>query len=128
MGYSPGVNPSRELREFKKSVTFEFPPLSKEYERHAWLADDSLPNERQLNFFRRILNREGSQGDCAESILNLSEWLNRASGKPAYIFLDEYDTPLQAAYSKNYYDGIIDCIRSFMVQAFKGNPHLKQAV
>ena len=102
--------------------------LSKEYERHTCLADKGLLNERELNFFRQILNREGSQGDCAESILNLSEWLNRAYGKPAYILLDEYDTPLQAAYSKNYYDEIIDFIRSFMVQTFKDNPHLKQAV
>ena len=102
--------------------------LSKEYERHTCLADKGLLNERELNFFRQILNREGSQGDCAESILNLSEWLNRAYGKQAYILLDEYDTPLQAAYSKNYYDEIIDFIRSFMVQTFKDNPHLKQAV
>ena len=85
-------------------------------------------SEQQRNFFKRILNRESSQGDCAESILNLSSWLNQAYGKPAYILLDEYDTPLQAAYIKNYYDEIIDFIRSFMVQTFKDNPHLKQAV
>ena len=102
--------------------------LAKEYERYSWLLDKELLNEQQRNFFKRILNRDSSQGDCAESILNLSSWLNQAYDQPAYILLDEYDTPLQAAYIKNYYDEIIDFIRSFMVQTFKDNSHLKQAV
>ena len=58
----------------------------------------------------------------------LSAWLHRAYGKPPYILLDEYDTPLHSAHVDNYYDQMIAFIRSFMVQTFKDNPHLKQAV
>ena len=131
MGQYPVIHLSfKNLKDnsFDGSMNLIRALLSKEYGHHAWLADNDLLNEGQLNFFRRILNREGSQGECAESILNLSEWLNRAYDKPVYILLDEYDTPLQAAYSKNYYDELIDFIRNFMVQTFKDNPHLKQAV
>ena len=59
---------------------------------------------------------------------NSPEWLERVYGKKVYILLDEYDTPLHAAYTGRYYDEIIEFIRSFMVQSFKDNPHLKQAV
>ena len=64
--------------------------------------------------------------DCAQSIEYLSSWLHRAYGKPVYILLDEYDTPLHAAYADNFYDELIAFIRSFMVQSFKDNPNLKQ--
>ena len=96
---------------------------------HTWQIRVYLSDDK-LEFFRKIQKRQGTaRGLCIESILkSLSSWLNQAYGKPAYILLDEYDTPLQAAYIKNYYDEIIDFIRSFMVQTFKDNPHLKQAV
>ena len=102
--------------------------LADEFKRHPYLADMDILDNEELKLFRRIQERKGTEEDYAESLKNLSSWLNRAYGKPAYILLDEYDTPLQAAYSKNYYDEIIDFIRSFMVQTFKDNPHLKQAV
>ena len=76
---------------------------------------------------KNIQKRKGTEENYAESLKNLSEWLNRAYGKPVYILLDEYDTPLQTAYVKNYYDEIIDFIRSFMVHTFKDNSYLKQA-
>ena len=102
--------------------------LADEFDRHSYLADRGFLNDEKLEFFRRIQKRKGTDEDYVEALKNLSSWLNRAYGKPVYILLDEYDTPLQAAYSKNYYDEIIDFIRSFMVQTFKDNPHLKQAV
>ena len=66
----------------------------------------------------------------AISILRISPpgW-SEFYGKPAYILLDEYDTPLHAAYTvTTTTTRLIDFIRSFMVQTFKDNPHLKQAV
>ena len=102
--------------------------LTDEFERHSYLTDMDILDNEKLKLFRRIQKRKGTEEDYAESLKNLSSWLNRAYGKPVYILLDEYDTPLQTAYVKNYYDEIIDFIRSFMVQTFKDNPHLKQAV
>ena len=78
--------------------------------------------------FFKISNKKGTDQDCAQSIKHLSAWLHRAYNKPVYILLDEYDTPLHAAYTDNFYDEMIAFIRSFMVQSFKDNPNLKQAV
>ena len=102
--------------------------LADEFKRHAHLTRNHFLDNEEKAFFQRIQSRKGSDGDYAESIKNLSTWLHRSYGKKAYILLDEYDTPLQSAYAKGYYDQMIDFIRSFMVQTFKDNPDLQQAV
>ena len=102
--------------------------LADEFRRHNYLKDRDCLAEEELTLFNRILRRKGSEQDCAEALRQLSAWLHRAYGKPPYILLDEYDTPLHSAHVDNYYDQMIAFIRSFMVQTFKDNPHLKQAV
>ena len=102
--------------------------LSAEYQRHGYLQGGGKLHEADRKLFSRILNRNGTDQDCAQSIEYLSAWLHRAYGKPPYILLDEYDTPLHSAHLDNYYDQMITFIRGFMVQTFKDNPHLKQAV
>ena len=102
--------------------------LADEFRRHNYLKDRDCLAEEELTLFNRILSRKGSEQDCAESLRQLSAWLHRAYGKPPYILLDEYDTPLHSAHVDRYYDQMITFIRSFMVQTFKDNPHLKQAV
>ena len=102
--------------------------LADEFRRHNYLKDSDCLAEEELTLFNRILRRKGSEQDCAESLRQLSAWLHRAYGTPPYILLDEYDTPLHSAHVDRYYDQMITFIRSFMVQTFKDNPHLKQAV
>ena len=102
--------------------------LSAEYHRHAYLQNCNILRDSEEELFARILDRKGSNQDCASSIKHLSFWLKRAYDKPAYILLDEYDTPLHSAYIGTYYDEMIRFIRSFMVQTFKDNPNLQQAV
>ena len=102
--------------------------LSAEYQRHEYLQNCGVLRDAEKELFSKILDKKGSDQDCEESITFLSIWLKRAYGKPVYILLDEYDTPLHAAYTDNFYDEMIAFIRSFMVQSFKDNPNLKQAV
>ena len=102
--------------------------LSNEYRRHQYLWNSGILEDRERIKFEKFLYDEGTDQDCAQSIEYLSAWLKRAYGNPVYILLDEYDTPLHAAYADNFYDEMIAFIRSFMVQSFKDNPNLKQAV
>ena len=102
--------------------------LSMEYQRHEYLQNCGVLREADKGLFSRVLDRNSTNNDCAQSIKYLSFWLKRAYGKPPYILLDEYDTPLHSAHVDKYYDQMITFIRSFMVQTFKDNPHLKQAV
>ena len=102
--------------------------LSDEFRRHQYLQNSNMLDDVDQEYFIRMLQRKGTDQDCAQSIKHLSAWLKRTYGKPVYILLDEYDTPLHAAYADNFYDEMIAFIRSFMVQSFKDNLNLKQAV
>ena len=84
-----------------------------------------VPNR---NCSTEIVDKTGTVQDYPQSIEYLSSWLKRAYGQPAYILLDEYDSPMMAAYLGGYYSQMTSFIRSFMVQSFKDNPNLKQGV
>ena len=58
----------------------------------------------------------------------LSEWLFLNYGKKVYIFLDEYDTPIQAAYLNHYYDQAVVILREFLFNSLKGNDYLDRAL
>ena len=44
------------------------------------------------------------------------------------VFIDEYDTPVQAAWLNGYYDDMIGFIRPFMSSVFKDNDYLMRGV
>ena len=111
-----------ESMDLMKSV------IADEFERHNYLLDREFLDELKIEYYTKIQNKKGTDGDYTQSIKYLSAWLHQAYGKAPYILLDEYDTPLHSAHLDKYYDQMIAFIRSFMVQTFKDNPHLKQAV
>ena len=113
---------------YTKTINLIKEVIAIEFDRHGYLAEQGFLNSREKFFFTSIVNQEGTDEDYAKSIKWLSAWLHRAYGKAPYILLDEYDTPLHSAHLDKYYDEMITFIRSFMVQTFKDNPHLKQAV
>lgn len=50
--------------------------------------------------------------------------LTKHYGKAPIIIIDEYDTPIQEGYSKDFYDEIIGFMRNFFSGAFKDNKNL----
>ena len=58
----------------------------------------------------------------------LSIWLYRFYGRKVFIFMDEYDTPIQAAYMNHYYDEAIAVMREMFAETFKENDYLGRAV
>ena len=131
MGQYPVIHLSfknAKNNSYTKTINLVKELIAIEFDRHGYLAEQGLLNSREKVFFTDIVNQEGTDEDYAKSIKWLSAWLHRAYGKAPYILLDEYDTPLHAAHVDRYYDEMIAFIRSFMVQTFKDNPHLKQAV
>ena len=65
----------------------------------------------------------------AQSAINhLSKYLFRQSGLNPIILLDEYDTPLQEAWLKNYWIELVDFMRGFFNSTFKTNPYLERGL
>lgn len=50
------------------------------------------------------------------------------SKKSRILLIDEYDTPIQAAWLNDYYKEMIDCMRVFLGEGLKGNDYLFKSV
>ena len=59
---------------------------------------------------------------------NLSDYLYRYYGKKVIILLDEYDTPMQEAYVKGFWEELVSFTRSFFNSTFKSNPYLERGI
>ena len=51
--------------------------LSAEYRRHEYLQNCEVFREADKELFSKILNRKGTNQDCAQAIKHLSAWLRR---------------------------------------------------
>ena len=98
--------------------------LQAEFGRHQVLADSDKLAEYEKTYFSKVLNREASVVDLTAALEKLSEMLTKHYGKAPIIIIDEYDTPIQEGYSKDFYDEIIGFMRNFFSGAFKDNRNL----
>ena len=98
--------------------------LQEEFGRHQELADSSKLAEYEKAYFAKIINGDVSEVDLTASLAKLSQMLAKHYGKSPIIIIDEYDTPIQEGYSKDFYDEIIGFMRNFFSGAFKDNKNL----
>ncbi len=63
-----------------------------------------------------------------DSLLMLSQFLQKHYGNGTVMLIDEYDVPLDKAYRAGYYDSMVEFIRVMFGNAFKTNDSLKFAV
>ena len=63
-----------------------------------------------------------------DSLLTLSQLLEKHYGQRVVMLIDEYDVPLDAAYRSGYYDDMAELVRSLFGGAFKTNDSLSFAV
>ena len=102
--------------------------IAREYRRHRFLlkSDSFLPTDQDR--FNKLLSGGGNLSDVCASINLLSEYLYEYYGKKVIILLDEYDTPMQEAYSNGYWDQLVAFMRKFMNETFKTNPYLERGL
>ncbi len=98
--------------------------LQEEFGRHQELAASEKLAEYEKKYFAKIINGKGSEVDLSASLEKLSQMLTKHYGKAPIIIIDEYDTPIQEGYSKDFYDEIIGFMRNFFSGAFKDNKNL----
>ena len=78
----------------------------------------------EKDYFKTILSGEAGEVDLASSLENLSRMLYKHYEIAPIIIVDEYDTPIQEGYSKDFYENIINFMRNFFSGAFKDNRYL----
>lgn len=97
------------------------------YESYRVLLKGDLLSENEKQQFLSM-KTDMSDHYAEMSVNQLCNYLSRYYGKKVIVFLDEYDTPLQEAYLKGYWEGFLEFIRSLFNASFKTNPYLEQAM
>ena len=98
--------------------------LQEEYGRHQKLLDSDKLSQYEKNYFTKILDSSANEVELTSALERLSKMLAVHYGKAPIIIIDEYDTPIQEGYSKDFYDEIIGFMRNFFSGAFKDNKNL----
>lgn len=98
--------------------------LQEEFGRHIELLNSEKLETYEKDYFKVILRGEAGEVELSSSLENLSRMLYKHYGIAPIIIVDEYDTPIQEGYSKDFYENIINFMRNFFSGAFKDNRYL----
>lgn len=98
--------------------------LQEEYGRHQELLSSLKISDYEKEYFNKVLSATENEVELTFSLEKLSKMLASHYDKAPIIIIDEYDTPIQEGYSKDFYDEIIGFMRNFFSGAFKDNKNL----
>ncbi len=102
--------------------------LSDLYIEHNYLLKSDVLDANEKINFERIIKEEANIEKYEASLKHLSKSLSEYHKQSVLILIDEYDTPIHAGYSYNYYNQVISFMRNFMSDAFKDNEYLYKGV
>ncbi len=97
--------------------------LSEEFGRHDFILEHPKL-EKYKEKYVRLMRRQGSQNDYETSILFLAQCLEIYYGKKVFVLIDEYDVPLENAFSCGFYNEMINFIRALFESGLKDNTSL----
>lgn len=98
--------------------------ICEEYQRHSELLESDTCTDYDKNLYRKIVSGEASSTEYISSLKFLSEMLRKHYGESVVIIIDEYDTPIQQGYLKDFYESIVSFMRNFFSGGLKDNKSL----
>jgi len=102
--------------------------LAEVYREHRYLLDGGRLTPEEAAIFRAILERSADQTEIELALRRLSRLLREHHGERVVVLLDEYDTPLHAAFFRDYFDQAIMLFRRVLSGVLKDNEHLFKGV
>ncbi len=100
--------------------------LSDEFQRHSHVRN-SL-NDVERAYFDAIVTHTASNEDYRFALKKLSQFLFRHHAVKPMVLIDEYDTPILAAYSHGFYTHLMDFFKTLLGSLLKDNEFLEKAV
>lgn len=91
------------------------------------LSSDQL-SDTTKDILNKLHNRSSSVEDLKISLRVITNALYTYYQQKVIVLIDEYDVPLQAAYQNNYYEEIVEFLRSVFSSALKTNDALEKGV
>ena len=119
---------SAKQRTFQSALFKIKECISQEYRRHAFVCDGVKLSDSEKQLFQKLADGKGTMDEYSGSLQFLSQCLYKETGEKVIILLDEYDVPLENAYFRDFYDEMIDFIRSLFESGLKTNDALKFSV
>lgn len=113
---------------FERSQKGIFHILSQVYQENRWLLDENILADNEVIEFNEILLKKAGSVIYENALRNLSGYLYRFYKKEVIILMDEYDAPVHTGFHHDYYDKIIELMKSLMGNTFKDNPYLRKGV
>lgn len=92
------------------------------------LLESPFLDEDDKDKLRKYKAETNTTVELKNSLLVISQCLEKHYGQKVMIFIDEYDVPLQSAYVNNYYDKMVDFLRGIFSAALKTNESLEKGV
>lgn len=91
------------------------------------LSSDQL-SDTTKDILNKLHNRSSSAEDLKISLRVITNALYTYYQQKVIVLIDEYDVPLQAAYQNNYYEEMVEFLRSAFSSALKTNDALEKGV
>lgn len=91
------------------------------------LSSDQL-SDTTKEILNKLHNRSSSIDDLKISLRVITNALYTYYQQKVIVLIDEYDVPLQAAYQNNYYEEMVEFLRSVFSSALKTNDALEKGV
>lgn len=91
------------------------------------LSSDQL-SDTTKDILNKLHNRSSSFEDLKISLRVITNALYTYYQQKVIVLIDEYDVPLQAAYQNNYYEEMVEFLRSVFSSALKTNDALEKGV
>lgn len=95
--------------------------LSTAYQQHDYLKNSEVLDSEEREEFRSFLQGEEiPESELSLALNKLIHWLAKHWKKGPILLIDEYDRPIESAFSGEYYDDVIDFFRHFYGIVLKG--------
>ncbi len=93
--------------------------IQDEYLKHDYLLNSPELKPTEQNYIKKLIDLNGDREDFENSLEKLLIFLSRFYGERAVILIDEYDAPIHAGFTYNYYEEIINFMRNFLCGGLK---------
>jgi len=93
--------------------------IQEEYLKHDYLLAGTGLKPPEQDYFKKIIYLNGTLGDYENSLAKLLIFLSRYYSRKAVILIDEYDAPVHAGFTNQYYKEIIGFTRNFLCGGLK---------
>ncbi len=81
-----------------------------------------------LDLFDRLSRAKASEEELAQSLKLLSQMLEKKYGQKVWVLIDEYDTPIHAAWEFDFYESMKIFMQGFLGSGLKDNTAIYKSV